>query len=60
LAAGALGLENTMVSRISAVLADNGVSIYYISTCNDDFLLVETSVVARCLDVLHYAFPGMQ
>eukprot|EP01128_Nolandella_sp_AFSM9_P003896 TRINITY_DN1712_c0_g3_i1.p1 TRINITY_DN1712_c0_g3~~TRINITY_DN1712_c0_g3_i1.p1 ORF type:complete len:298 (-),score=63.54 TRINITY_DN1712_c0_g3_i1:113-1006(-) len=40
LAAGSAGLGVAMVDKLSSVLAANGVSIFYLSTVNDDFILV--------------------
>lgn len=39
------------VSQIAPILAQKGVSIYYLSTCNDDFILVRISLSLRSLSL---------
>jgi len=47
-------MGSAMVDEMAAVLGSNGVSIFYLSTCNDDFILVESSDLQRSLALLHH------
>lgn len=46
------------VSELSSVLARAGLSIYYLSTCNDDYILVQEDQVERALVHLRAVFAS--
>lgn len=43
------GISSDVVSFASDILADNGVSIYYLSTMNDDYILVPTDLLENAV-----------
>lgn len=46
------GISSDVVSFASDILADNGVSIYYLSTMNDDYILVPTDLLENAVTSL--------
>lgn len=46
---GSLGFGDGMVSEISALLSAHGISIYYISGCTDDYILVEEQHMSKVM-----------
>lgn len=41
-----------MVDQVAKVLAQNSISIFYLATCNEDFILVAEDDLARSLSLL--------
>ena len=41
-----------ILSKISAILADNGISIFAVSTYNTDYVLIKKENYQKALDVL--------
>ena len=44
-----------ILSRISTLLADNGIGIFAISTYNTDYILTKKEVYSKALDILEKA-----
>jgi len=52
LAAGASGFENSMVNSVARILAQEQICLYYMSTWNQDFILVEATQLNGALKIL--------
>ena len=44
-----------ILSKISAILADNGISIFAVSTYNTDYILIKKEKYQKALDVLRHS-----
>ncbi len=44
-----------ILSKLSTILADNGIGIFAVSTYNTDYILVKQENLARAIDVLEMA-----
>jgi hypothetical protein len=49
---GESGFEKSMVNSVARVLASYKVSLYYLSTCDQDFILVENSQMDKAVEIL--------
>jgi len=52
ISAGEGGFEKTILNVIARVLANHNISIYYLSTCGDDFILVQDFNLAKAVRIL--------
>eukprot|EP01119_Soliformovum_irregulare_P013183 TRINITY_DN3489_c0_g1_i1.p1 TRINITY_DN3489_c0_g1~~TRINITY_DN3489_c0_g1_i1.p1 ORF type:complete len:304 (+),score=44.40 TRINITY_DN3489_c0_g1_i1:246-1157(+) len=55
---GSTGFSETNVSTLSAILAEAGISIYYLSTFNSDFILVPEKQMESALTCLNAKFKS--
>jgi len=56
ISAGADGFDVTMVNSVAKILASHKISLFYLSTCDQDFILVEDFNFDNALELLKKSF----